>query len=39
MKLNAIVKKKQLNKISFLDFLKINIAGHVNKEIQIKLKE
>ena len=38
-KLAAIIINKQHTKISFLDFLKINTAGKVNKEIQIKLKE
>ena len=31
--------KKRQTIISFLDFLKINIAGAVNKVMQIKLKE
>ena len=33
-----IMYKKEII-ISFLEFLKINKAGTVNKEIQIKLKE
>ena len=32
------IKKRQTT-ISLLEFLKINIAGTVNKEMQIKLKE
>ena len=38
-KLTAIDTKKKNTKISLIDFLKINIAGQVNKERQIKLKE
>ena len=34
-----IIMKKENAKISLLDLLKINKAGQVKKEIQIKLKE
>jgi len=35
----AIIIKRENAKISLLDLFKINIAGQVNKEMQIRLKE